>query len=408
MKDRWSPGTSCRVLGLFCCATLIYGVGGIARAGTDENIDHQLDRQPIREAATWLETEVVDPALAPVLDAQMYLKEELNIDLGVSWTVIFQAATGDRADDELAVSNFDFFGRWRLLEGGTLGFKLRDRRNFNDGNSAKFAAGTGSIWRTNDSLVTDDFTALIQLWWQHRFFEERLVLTLGKIDFSAYFNQNRFADSDDRMFMSQPLSTNPVRRFPGNGLGIALTVSPSDEFYLAIGAGDANGDAQTSGFNTIDESEFFKVIEFGWTPESERWGKGNYRFTVNHSDETDSADDHVAFSFSADQDLGEQWGWFARYSNNTGDVTVIEQLLAGGVVFRGPFGLEHDAVGLGVSWADPSDGSRRDQTGIEVFYRAQVAPSVQVSPGVQLIFNPADNNDDDPVAVFTLRSNVSF
>ena len=27
---------------------------------------------------------------------------------------------------------------------------------------------------------------------------------------------------------------------------------------------------------------------------------------------------------------------------------------------------------------------------------------------VQLIFNPADNNDDDPVGVFTLRSNVSF
>ena len=402
------PGRSCGVLGLFCCAAVICLTGQIVGAGTDENVDLLLDRQPVRKAATWLATNVVDPTLAPVFDAQRYLKQQLNIDLGVSWTVFLQTATGNHDDHELAVSNFDFFGRWRPIERGALGFKLRDRRNFNDVSSAEFSAGIDSIWRTNDSQAADDFTALIQLWWQQRFFDDRVLLTIGKIDHTAYFNQNRFADSDDTMFMSQPLSSNPVRSFPGNGLGFALRVAPSDEFYFAIGAGDANGDAQTSGFNTIGDNEFFKVVEFAWTPKIDRWGKGNYRFTVNHSDETNSTDDHVALSFSADQDLGEQWGVFARYAVNRDDVTAIEQLAAAGVAFRGPFGFEYDLVGLGASWADPSDDSRRNQTGLELFYRAQITPRFQASPGVQLIFNPADSSDTDPVVVFTLRFNVSF
>ncbi len=31
-----------------------------------------------------------------------------------------------------------------------------------------------------------------------------------------------------------------------------------------------------------------------------------------------------------------------------------------------------------------------------------------MSPGAQLVFNPADGSDSDPVAVFTLRFRVAF
>ncbi len=73
-----------------------------------------------------------------------------------------------------------------------------------------------------------------------------------------------------------------------------------------------------------------------------------------------------------------------------------------------PWGLEEDLFGVGASWAQPADDDLRDQTALELFYRAQLSRRVQLTPGVQLIFNSALNDDSDPVGVFTLRFRAEF
>ena len=157
-----------RVIAVLCAILINLVITDLAIAQSDENVDHRLERGPIRKAATWMKIYVVDPALAPIFEGQTYLHEELNLELGVASTIFLQASTEGGEAGEIGISNLDMFGRWRPIEGGSLGFKLRDRRNFGQVDSADFAANIGSIWRTNDSLASEPFTALIQLWWQQR------------------------------------------------------------------------------------------------------------------------------------------------------------------------------------------------------------------------------------------------
>jgi porin len=82
--------------------------------------------------------------------------------------------------------------------------------------------------------------------------------------------------------------------------------------------------------------------------------------------------------------------------------------LATGVVFTQFLGYNNDWLGLGFIWTDPSDGTRRDDYGMEMFWRLQLTEDIQVTPDVQLYFDPSRNPNRDLEAAFGLRMGVSF
>jgi carbohydrate-selective porin OprB len=45
---------------------------------------------------------------------------------------------------------------------------------------------------------------------------------------------------------------------------------------------------------------------------------------------------------------------------------------------------------------------------VETFYRLQVTDAVQLSPDLQLVFNPANNSRDDFIAVLGARLRFQF
>ena len=67
---------------------------------------------------------------------------------------------------------------------------------------------------------------------------------------------------------------------------------------------------------------------------------------------------------------------------------------------------------MGVNWSRPSESTLGpgldDQFTAEAYYRYQPLPVLAVTPGVQLLFNPALNPEEDLVAVFGLRARLSF
>ena len=99
---------------------------------------------------------------------------------------------------------------------------------------------------------------------------------------------------------------------------------------------------------------------------------------------------------------------FARYGHGDGADLLVEHLVALGVGFERPFGAADDVAGVGGSWARPSVPGARDQWGLEVFYRFQLTPVIQVTPGFQLLINPSLNPSEDLVGVFQLRLGVVF
>jgi carbohydrate-selective porin OprB len=50
---------------------------------------------------------------------------------------------------------------------------------------------------------------------------------------------------------------------------------------------------------------------------------------------------------------------------------------------------DEDVVGVGVAWARLNRGGTKQETAIEVFYKAQVTRAVSIQPDIQYVVRPS-------------------
>ena len=343
------------------------------------------------------------------------LEESIGLDLGLAYTILYQHATEARGPRDAAGGDLDFFGTWRLLgdeEGdnvGKIGFFTETRHSYTSISPAELKDSIGSLWKTTDGFDTQDFS-LTQLWWQQDLFHNRLAFRIGKIDQGNLINTNRLK-SDDLFFVNQAFSGNPALPFPGTGLGAAVFGIPVEPLYILASFGDANGDKTKAGFDTFfDDAEYIAAVEVGLRPLFEKIWRGNYRFTFWHIDEREKkgipSGEGVALSF--DQEITQHVMALLRYGYADDGGTDVRHILSGGVAIKDPFGTTDDLLGVGLAWGEPQDRALRDQYVAEAFYRVQVTPNIQLTPGYQVIINPSENPDDDVIGVFEIRFRLAF
>jgi len=80
------------------------------------------------------------------------------------------------------------------------------------------------------------------------------------------------------------------------------------------------------------------------------------------------------------------------------------QSLNFGILGGGP----DDLIGVAFAWGQPQDRTLRDQYVLEAFYRVQVFPYIQLTPDLQVIFNPSKNRNDSTIVILGLRTRVLF
>ncbi|MBW1811794.1 MAG: carbohydrate porin [Deltaproteobacteria bacterium] len=385
----------------------------ISYARDDESVPDLLRELRERDVEKWFEDRIIRKFLKPYEDAKKWLHDKANLEMAWQQLFIYQSATGGRNPNDTGISNFTFFGQWHLVDHpsfgkGTLGYFFERRDNLADATVTEFTNEVGTAWDTNDfGISTRDRTALRQLWWEQRILNEKLVLTIGKLHPENYYDRNSFAGSGSTKFVSQPFAVNPTRLFPSDALGLNVAIYPSNNYYLTFGFNDANGKPTTSGFNSIDESEFFKAFLFGLTPVFDGLGQGNYRFTFWHTDETDDHDDGFGFLLSCDQEFGKSLGVFLKFGYSEAKLKTIEYLLSGGMVIRNPRGIKGDLFGMGISWDNPND-TVGEEYSMEIFYRFQLTTHVQLTPNVVFIINPSEKENSGELAVFGLRFRALF
>jgi porin len=385
----------------------------ISYAGDDESVPDLLRELKERRVEKWIEDRWLLKLLKPSGNVKKWLHDKAKLEVAVQQLIIYQRATGGREPNDTGISNSTFFGQWYLVDHpsfgkGTLGYFFERRDNLSDATVTEFTNEVGTAWDTNDfGISTRNRTALRQLWWEQRIFDEKLVLTIGKLHTENYYDINSFAGSGSTKFISQPFAVNPTRLFPSDALGLNVTIYPSKNYYLTFGFNDANGKPTTTGFNSIDESEFFKSFLFGLTPVLNGLGQGNYRFTFWHTDETDDHEDGLGFLISFDQELGEILGVFLKYGYSEPKLDRIEHFISTGFVIRDPLRIKGDLLGIGFSWDSPSNRVR-DEYSIELFYRLQLTTHVQLTPSVDFIFNPSEKEDSGALAVFGFRFRALF
>ena len=342
------------------------------------------------------------------------LDEGIGLRLGFTYFALFQYTTPGPDPREAASGDFDFFGRWALLEGkdgsrGVFGFNLEHRHAYTDIPPSELNQSIGSAWRTTRGF-TDSGFSFNELWWDQRLANDRISFRIGTINQKHFYDLHKFK-SQKWFFLATPYSDSPTMAFPRNGIGAVLRVSPLEELHITAGFGDANGKRRVGGFDTFfGDAEFFTAVDVAFTPTFDGLGDGRYSVTAWHTDATSDRGRPSGRGFSAliSQEIVEGVVPFARYGYGDGADLLIEHLVAVGVGIQGPFGRKDDVAGLGASWARPPVDDPREQWGVEAFYRFQLTPRIQVTPGVQLIINPSADPDEDVVGIFQLRLGLVF
>ena len=71
-----------------------------------------------------------------------------------------------------------------------------------------------------------------------------------------------------------------------------------------------------------------------------------------------------------------------------------------------------DLLGVGLNWGQPNEDTfgpgLRNQYTAEVFYRWQLAPQLAITPDVQLIIDPALDQEQSSIWIFGLRARLAL
>ena len=369
------------------------------------------------------ENKAAIPAKVDLLDEYFGFKkrveESYGFAFGFDYNALYQAATESLGEDTAAGGVFRLFGNWTLVgrgtkNMGTLVYKVENRHRLGtDIVPKELGFETGYVGLTAVPF-SDIGWALTNLYWDQQLLDNRVAFVAGVVDTTDYVDVyglfNPWTD-----FSNLAYSTDPTISAPNQGLGAAVRVMATENFYILGGIADANGDPTDPG-NSINsffsQAEFFTHIEVGWIASWERRFTDNIHLTAWHVDEREQAQVPngwgVAFSFS--RLFADKWEPFFRAGYAEDGGALWERSVSVGLGYHTR--KESDVLGFGFNWSRPSSETfgpgLDDQYTAEIFYRFQLLKILTITPDVQLVFNPALNPDKDMIAIFGIRGRISF
>lgn len=274
-----------------------------------------------------------------------------------------------------------------------------------------------------------DLIALHEAWYQHAWGGEQVVFTVGKYDPSGFFDANAFANDERYQFLGSPFVNNPALEFGGDadgyGLGAVLRVEPVEGFEAAVGVEEGDGDFEDA------FAKPWTIAEVVFEP---HWGgrEGHYRAYAWQNrllrprflggEDTDNR----GFGVSADHQMTDHLGLWARFGTQDGAVAPFDRATAAGIHLGGGlFGRPDDTFGLGYATLTMSDEYRTSQAAAgfpefdgdegywEAYYRIvfsgdAVAQGVSLTPDVQYVTNAGGDTSLDPIVIWGLRLQALF
>lgn len=235
----------------------------------------------------------------------------------------------------------------------------------------------GSLFGVNADIQQRSALWISELWFEQSFLDDTLRIRIGKLDLTGGFEHrgcpvsfdcNAYANDENRQFLNDAMVNNPTIPFPEYGLGAIVFWNPIADWYLSVGAADAQAQMRQTGFNTAfhDEDYFIYLAETGITPKlSSANGplQGAYRVGMWYSPEpranSQAADegkawrDDTGFYLSVDQlaakenndpDDTQGLGVFFRYGAAHSRTNDITNFFSFGVQYQGLFNGRDDDV----------------------------------------------------------------
>jgi hypothetical protein len=279
--------------------------------------------------------------------------------------------------------------------------------------SDSMQGSTGAI-SDLDELASSNATALSRFMYSQSLFDDRAMLSAGKISANDFVLANVFANDESRQFLAQPFDGNSVWpiSFQNHALGLGLVSLPTDWCFLngfVVDAASSEtpwlGDAFGEGFAA--SAEFGLLAEVDGLP-----ARLSFAWCG-----TDANSDTLANLAPRDGLWGNAYGalaqvlvapklalwaqWSACDENVSSDATAEYAL---GTTIDDCFGRKGDGFGAAIAWSEPADSALDDQILLESYYRFEVAKGVQITVDGQVLMPSADSGVDDPTVVGSLRA----
>jgi porin len=381
--------------------------------GGPSSVTGTFDRD--RETKPAVQTDLFDDYFA----FKKRMEDTHGFSFGVDYNALFQGATESLGEATAAGGVFRTYGNWTLVgkesgNTGTLGFKVENRHRL--GTDIAPTALGGEVGYTGLTAITfsDIGWALTNLHWSQRLMNNRLAFSVGIVDVTDYVDVyglvNPWTD-----FSNLAFSNGPTIPAPNQGLGGALYVRPTENFYVLGGIADTNGDPTDPG-NAFDsffnDAEFFTHIEVGWISSWERRFSDNIHLTAWHVDERKQAQvsDGWGMAFSFSRLFADTWEPFFRAGYAEDGGALAKGSISTGVGYHTR--KKGDLLGVGINWSRPSEDTfgpgLDDQYTAEIYCRFQLLKVLTITPDVQLLINPSRNPDENVISIWSLRARLAF
>jgi porin len=256
---------------------------------------------------------------------------------------------------------------------------------------------------------------------------KEVKVTLGSLMVATeYVDRNSYANSSVKDFSTQALTNNFILFPRGRGSGAVVEWSPSNvplrvtAFYIAANAAsNEESDRAIEGSsapillfpNRGGEGGLFGdpyqgIVEAEYTPKENI----TLRFQYSGGEIFESSFD--AFGINGEWVINSQLGIFARYGwsnyDNTFQGDISPNYWMAGIAFPDLFKI---GASSGIAIAQPfveDKISNATQTNLEAFYNLPLQDNITLTPLIQVVINPGNQDDSGTIITGALRTVFSF
>ena len=391
------------------------GYDELPEFGGPESVTSELKRNDADRESVY-QFDNLQRNLAPYFDWKRRVNDNNGLALGFQFYSLYQQASSSLADrDDDALGNiFRFQGSWTAFkhDNGNLGrieYRLESRSNmggFQAPGSLGSAAGIATL--APGFAYSDNFNLdLAIINWTQGFANGRAGYAVGRLGFDVYLDAFPF-QTFSRGFINRSFILNPTLPTTGIGaIGGVVKGFVTDNIWLGAQMHDANAASGNFDFDTVQEGEWIKAVEVGYTPSFAHRKTRLAQFTYWEKDARVLAGTSKGrgWAISAAYQFNDKYFPFVRFGHSDGGGGVAaEAAISAGVEITQDF----DQIWtVGAGWAKPSRetfGAGLDnETVLETSYKFQLSKNFSLTPDVQVIFNPANDPSESSVWVVGLR-----
>ena len=362
----------------------------------------------------------LQPLVNPVRNAEEAASVYAGTRFDLYDSLVFQGVTdslpGTRGTE--ATNRFNLRMDTKVLDwadGSHTRFTLQWRAsNVMPSGSPPLAQSVGSPAGLNAQRTLFD-TRLIRLMVTQGFCEDRVTVSLGKINPNDYIGLNLFASDETSQFLNTALDGNDVLPvgFQGYTEGAAFQLLPVNWFYVNGVLSSASG-TNGYGFDEAFRKGWFGGLETGFILRpfdrplrlSASWSATNANEATLEGGPSVQGNGWTGLAqWLATDELGV-WLQIAAADASVAYSATSEGMA--GFTLDDAFGRRGDGIGLGGGWTTPLDDTLRTQGLVEGYWRVQVTGSLQLTFDLQLLLPAGSPQLGDAVLAGALRAKFTF